>query len=438
MQIFSNDEAARPLRVELWAIERLAPYPGQLKRNDHAVDRLIASIQSYGFKIPLLVSPLGEIIDGALRCKAARKLGFAELPVIVCEGWTAEQIRGFRLMANRSASWAEWDLEAVAKELAELHAKNFDVSLSGFEALEVEELLAPRRDEQSLDATVPNPAMPVSRTGDLWICGRHRVLCADSRDGASVSQLCGSVSPVLMVTDPPYGVNYDPSWREQAGLGAQRQTGKVPNDDRVDWSDAFRLFAGDVAYVWHAGLFAQQVAMSLEQCGFEMRSQIIWAKQHFALSRGHYHWQHEPCWYAVRQGGSGHWCGDRKQSTLWEISNLNAFGGDRGVDAVTGHGTQKPVELMRRPLLNHTRRGDIVYDPFLGSGSTLMAAEDTGRTCYGLEIDPGYVDAILLRWQKLTGGSALLEGAGLSFAELRAARQGGVAMEGREEIDVAA
>jgi DNA modification methylase len=239
-----------------------------------------------------------------------------------------------------------------------------------------------------------------------------------------------------MVTDPPYGVEYDPLWREAAGLGRQRQKGTVQNDDRVDWHEAFELFLGDVAYVWHAGLYAGRVAASLEQAGFCVRSQIIWAKQHFALSRGHYHWQHEPCFYAVREGRSAHWCGDRKQSTLWQVPNLNPFGGKDGVDTITGHGTQKPVELMRRPVLNHTERGAIVYDPFLGSGSTLAAAEDAGRICYGLEIDPLYVDRVVLRWQILTGKAAVLEGDGRTFDQIREAR--GCAFDPEVRLDAAA
>lgn len=205
-----------------------------------------------------------------------------------------------------------------------------------------------------------------------------------------------------MVTDPPYGVDYDPLWREEAGLGEQRQTGAVQNDDRADWTAAYQLFPGNVAYVWHAGVHAAEVAAGISAAGFTLRSQIIWAKQHFAMSRGHYHWQHEPCWYAVREGRSAHWCGDRKQSTLWQLPNLNPFGGN-GEEPVTGHGTQKPVELMRRPILNHTQLNDAVYDPFLGSGTTVVAAEITSRRCLGLEIDPAYVDVIILRWQALTG-----------------------------------
>jgi DNA methylase len=239
--------------------------------------------------------------------------------------------------------------------------------------------------------------------------------------GADVARLLGPLSPQLMVTDPPYGVRYDPQWREDAGLGRQRQTGLVANDDRIDWSMAYQLFAGDVAYVWHAGVHAGEVAAGLAAGGLQIRAQIIWAKQHFALGRGDYHWQHEPCWYAVREGKPSNWCGDRTQSTLWEVPNLNPIGGNREEEA-TGHATQKPVELMRRPILNHTVRGAVVYDPFLGSGTTLMAAEMCDRVSVGLDIDPRYVDMIITRWQKLTAGAAKLEATGASFEEVRAER----------------
>ena len=411
-----------PLFIQYWALARLLPASRKLRKNDPAVDRMVASIGEYGFKIPILVSSDGEIIDGDLRLKAARKLGFVEVPVIVCDDWTPEQVRGFRLLANRSASWAEWDLQAVAQELAELQTLQFDLDQTGFDAKEIAELLAPRADEQTLDSVPEKPPLPVSVPGDVWRCGPHRVMCGDSTEATAVDRLLGANVPLLMVTDPPYGVNYDPLWREEAGLGTQRQTGTVENDDQVDWSEAFALFPGDVAYVWHAGLYAAEVAASLQRCEFAIRSQIIWTKQHFALSRGHYHWQHEPCWYAVRVGKSGLWCGDRKQSTVWEVSNLNAFGGETATDTVTGHGTQKPVELMRRPLLNHTERGGLVYDPFLGSGSTLIAAEDTGRICYGLELSPAYVDVIVQRWQKLTGRKAVLDNDGRTFDEIERER----------------
>jgi DNA modification methylase len=354
--------------------------------------------------------------------------------VIVCDDWSPEQVRSFRLLANRSASWAEWDLSAVAEELCELRSLQCDLSLTGFDPNEIEQMLAPRAEEQALESIPDAPAVPVSVPGDLWRCGAHRVLCGDATEARAVTRLLDGKVPLLMVTDPPYGVNYDPGWRAQAGLGAQRQSGRVHHDDRVDWSEAFALFPGPVAYVWHAGLYAGEVASSLQRCDFSIRSQIIWVKQHFALSRGHYHWQHEPCWYAVRAGQPASWCGDRKQATVWEVSNLNPFGGERSTDTVSGHGTQKPVELMRRPLLNHTERAGLVYDPFLGSGSTLIAAEASGRICYGLELSPAYVDVIVKRWQKLTGGKAVLEDDGRSFDELGRER----AEVGREVVDAAA
>jgi DNA modification methylase len=176
-----------------------------------------------------------------------------------------------------------------------------------------------------------------------------------------------------------------------------------------------------VIYVWHAGVHASEVATGIRAAGFELRAQIIWAKQHFALSRGAYHWQHEPCWYAVRKGGRSYWRGDRTQSTVWQVANLNPFGGNHE-ESPTGHATQKPVDLMRRPILNHTERGEAVYDPFLGSGTTLIAAEMTERICYGLEIDPRYCDVIVRRWQEFTGNKAILDQANKSFEEVATER----------------
>lgn len=175
------------------------------------------------------------------------------------------------------------------------------------------------------------------------------------------------------------------------------------NDDRADWQEAWALFPGDIAYVWHGALHATTVAGSLLAAGFDIRSQIIWAKERLVLSRGDYHWQHEPCWYAVRRNGKGHWTGDRKQTTLWSIAS-------RDQDAETVHGTQKPVECMRRPILNNSKPGDAVYDPFLGSGTTLIAAETEGRRCFGIELNPAYVDVIVRRWQDFTGLKATLHG----------------------------
>jgi DNA modification methylase len=187
------------------------------------------------------------------------------------------------------------------------------------------------------------------------------------------------------------------------------------NDDRADWRDAWNLFPGDVIYAWHGALHASSVAESLAASGFDVRAQIIWAKERLVLSRGDYHWQHEPCWYAVRTSGKGHWAGDHKQTTLWSIPS-------RDQDAETVHGTQKPVETMRRPLLNNSSPGQTVYDPFLASGTTLIAAETTGRCCHALELDPAYVDVAVERWQAFTGEEAVLEADGRTFREVTGER----------------
>jgi DNA modification methylase len=219
-----------------------------------------------------------------------------------------------------------------------------------------------------------------------------------------------------MVTDPPYGVDYDPGWRTRAGLKHNKEKlGKVANDNRADWREAWALFPGSVAYVWHAGRYASTVQDSLVAEGFDVRSQIIWAKDRFALSRGHYHWQHEPCWYAVRNGPAN-WNGDRKQSTLWQIPAREGTGFE--------HGTQKPVECMKRPIENNSSPGQAIYEPFSGSGTTIIAAEVTGRSCHAVELMPQYVDVAVERWQAFTGESARLEADGRSFPAVAAERQG--------------
>jgi DNA modification methylase len=410
------------LDIHIWPVSRFVPYFRNPRKNDQAVDRMAASIHEFGFKIPILARSDGEVVDGHLRLKAASKLGLTEVPVILCDEWTDAQVKAFRLLVNRSASWADWDEKLVALELGDLKEINFDLSLTGFEPVELDRYLFGEPEDQASEEIPPPSTKPVTQPGDLWLCGDHRVLCGDSTVAESVSVLFGSAQPVLMVTDPPYGVLYDPNWRERAGLGRQRQIGIVANDQQVDWSAAYKLFPGNVAYVWHAGIHAAEVAAGLESAGFCIRSQIIWAKQHFALSRGDYHWQHEPCWYAVRDGKSSNWNGDRTQSTLWQVANLNPFGGSE--EEATGHGTQKPIELMRRPILNNSAIGDVIYDPFLGSGTTLVAAQATDRVCLALDIDPGYVDVAVQRWQKFTSRTAVLAANGREFDQVATERAG--------------
>jgi DNA modification methylase len=277
-------------------------------------------------------------------------------------------------------------------------------------ALAIDEAAAEAADQPAPEP----PVVPVTRPGNLWLLGRHRLLCGDATSAADVARLLDGARPHLMVTDPPYGVDYDPAWRNEAGVSTTLRTGRVANDDRADWREAWALFPGNVAYVWHAGVHARTVIESLEAAGFAIRSQIVWAKPRLVLGRGDYHWQHEPCFYAVRKGATGHWQSARDQTTLWQIAMVGAED-----DTETVHGTQKPLECMRRPIVNNSAAGDAVYDPFLGSGTTLIAAEFTGRVCVAMEIDPRYCDVTIERWQRLTGSAAILDGDGRNFADLK-------------------
>jgi DNA modification methylase len=280
--------------------------------------------------------------------------------VIVLGHLSEAQRRAYRIADNKLTELGTWDEALLSAELNDLLAEDYDLSLIGFDDAELEALLAgdvdPETASREGEDDVPEaPETPISRPGDLWVLGKHRLLCGDATVATDVDRLLGDVKPQLMVTDPPYGVEYDPGWRNKAGAAATKRTGKVLNDDRADWREAWVLFPGDVAYVWHGALHATTVAESLEASGFNIRSQIIWAKDRLVLSRGDYHWQHEPCLYAVKKTGKGHWAGDRKQTTLWQIANKDQ-------DAETVHGTQKPVECMRRPILNNSSLGQAVYD----------------------------------------------------------------------------
>ena len=412
-------------QVERRKVADLVPYANNARlHSDAQVEQIAKSIGEFGWTVPVLIDPKGGVIAGHGRILAAQKLGLEDVPCMVARGWTAAQKRAYVIADNKIAENAGWDENLLNVEFAALRDIGFDLSLTGFELGEIDYLLRsqPQR-ERDPDEAPLLPETPVSALGDLWLLGAHRLLCGDATSTSDVERLLAGAVPHLMVTDPPYGVEYDPFWRNEAGVSATARTGRVSNDDRADWREAWALFPGDVAYVWHAGVHARTVAESLEASGLIIRSQIVWAKPRFVLGRGDYHWQHEPCFYAVRKGASGHWQGARDQSTLWTIpwSSQGTSGGDE--DEATTHGTQKPVECMRRPIVNNSRRGDRVYEPFAGSGTTIVAAESTGRACLALEIDPRYCDVIVERWQTFTGKTATLED-GRTFDEVRAERLG--------------
>lgn len=378
------------------------------------MQQISRSIAEFGWTNPILVDEHNAIIAGHGRLEAAKQRGMAEVPTIMLAGLSAAQKRALAIADNQLALNAGWDAETLRLELGELGAAGFDVSLVGFSDDEMAAILADRNAGLTDPDDVPEtPAEPVTRAGDVWLLGRHRLVCGDATSEVDVSLALGGVKPHLMVTDPPYGTDYDPTWRVDRGLSSARR-GAVTNDDRADWREAWSLFPGSIAYVWHADLHAREVVESLEAAMFEMRAQIIWNKGHIVISRGHYHFQHEPCWYAVRKGSTAQWHGDHKQSTVWDIDKQRA--------SETGHGTQKPVECMRRPIENNSSAGQAVYDPFVGSGTTLIAAEMTGRACHAIEISPAYCDVAVLRWQAFAGGIATLASDGRTFAEVGAER----------------
>lgn len=335
---------------------------------------------------------------------------------MIAGGWSEAQKRAYVIADNKLALNAGWDNDMLSAEFAELSGWDFDISLTGFGEDELAGLMAEKTEGLTDPEAVPEaPEQPVTVDGDVWVMGRHRIVCGSSTEADTVAKVLGDVRPHLMVTDPPYGVEYDPGWRARAGVNKNtRKMGKVLNDDRADWREAWALFPGDVAYVWHASLFTREVLDSLESCGFKHRSMIIWVKDRFTLGRGDYHWQHEPAWYVVRDGKAGHYGGGRSQSTVWNIPARD----DSGV----GHGTQKPVECMKRPIENNSSPGQAVYEPFSGSGTTIIAAEMTGRHCYAIELNPAYVDVAVKRWQDFTGHDAMLEGDGRTFNEIAASR----------------
>jgi DNA modification methylase len=412
--------------IQIWPTDRLVVYARNPRKNDAAVDRMCGSIREFGFKIPCLVRSDGEVIDGHLRLKAARKLGITDIPVILCDEWTPAQVKAFRLMVNRSATWADWDEELLAAELQELQASAFDLSFTGFDANEIDAFLLDEVPNE--DNAPPLPDQPVTRAGDLWLCGPHRLLCGDATDAGAVSRLLGERQPLLLVTDPPYGIELDSEWRDRAGLNGcgraepsylkQRTKGhretSISGDTRAEWSEAFALVPSlEVGYVWHASKFTREVLDGLLRIGFVHHQQIIWDKERTVLTRTHYWFQHEPCWYVRKKNAA--WYGKAgENSTIWASPSPKfIMGGSE--EAKFDHPTQKPIELMRRPILNHTKRGELVYDPFLGSGTTLAAAEATQRVCCGVELDPKYADVVIQRWQALSGKQATLEGDGRTF-----------------------
>lgn len=411
------------------AVSELIGYVNNSRtHSDAQVSQIAASIKEFGFTNPVLTDGENGIVAGHGRVQAAKKLGMKEVPTISLEHLTPTQRKAYIIADNKLALNAGWDEALLAVEMEGLMDDGFHLDILGFDADEISKLfgIVPSEGLTDPDDVPEPPVNPIAVEGDVWLLGNHRLACGSSTDEHTVAKVLNGVKPHLMVTDPPYGVDYDPSWRN--GLDAVRRSqGKVSNDGIADWREAWVLFPGDVAYVWSApGPLQVASYQSLVESGFDPRYQIIWKKPHFVLGRGDYHWQHEPCWYAVRKGSKTYWNGDRKQTSVWEITNGTFQGGKaKAEDAKTGHGTQKPVECMKRPIENNSSPGQAVYEPFSGSGTTIIAGEITGRSVHAIELNPAYVDTAIKRWEQYTGQEATLEGDGRTFNEMCEVRYAG-------------
>ncbi len=405
----SNSSATRGKTDKLVTIDDLAFDERNARVHGEANEAATRqSLKQFGAARSIVLDKNNVIRAGNGTAKQAKELG---IPVrIVCSDGNeliavkrvdldGQAAAAYAIADNRTAELATWNNELLTKQLGEL-AGEFDIEGLGFSESALRALAGEPEQRSFVAARNDDPEALQkewkTELGQVWeIKGTrtHRLMCGDSTDQNSVKRLLGRANPFIMVTDPPYGVEYDPEWRERELEHSKRprRTGTVTNDDEANWTDAYRLFPGVVAYVWHAGRFSGELVSHLAEAKFAIRSQIIWLKPRFAISRGHYHWQHEPCWYAVRQG-SAKWCGDRSQSTIWDITNRLTE-----EEIKTDHGTQKPLECMARPIRNHGEKDDHVYDPFLGSGTTMLAAEQLERQCYGMELSPGYCAVILQR-----------------------------------------
>ena len=413
-------------KVEMWAVEDLVPYARNARTHpEEQVEQIAASMRRFGFTMPMLVAEDGTIISGHGRLMAAQRLGLAQVPVMVAKGWSDEDRRVYCLADNRLAETSVWDPETLALEWNELVALGArdDLSMIGFSEEDIEDLVPGILGESGAGLTDPNdipepPEEPVSRPGDIWLLGDHRLICGDSTKAETYERLLGGEGVDMVFTDPPYNVNY-------ANTAKDKMRGKnrpILNDNLGQGFHQFLLDAltpmlevsRGAIYIAMSSSELDTLQAAFRQAGGKWSTFIIWAKNTFTLGRADYQRQYEPILYGWKDGGKRHWCGARDQGDVWQIAK------PRANDL---HPTMKPVELVERAISNSSRRGDVVLDPFAGSGTTLIAAERTGRTARLIELDPKYADVIVKRWEEFTGGKAVLKGDNGVLREAIAARK---------------
>ena len=416
-------------QIQIWAIDQLTPYERNARsHSDSQIAQLAASIDEFGFTNPILVNAKRRIIAGHARYLAAQQQGLKEVPVIMLAHLTEKQERAYRLADNQLALNASWNEEVLREELQALIEEAFETNLIGFAEEELARLSASPELQvfQTHEDAAPEVAqVAVSRKGEVWILDGHRVLCGDTTESGMMHQLLAGSEAAMTVTDPPYNVGY----RATSRKGTSRP---IQNDDLGREFEGFLFEACRNILDWTTGGIYMFMSSSelhtlynaFTRAGGHYSTFLIWAKPHFTLGRSDYQRQYEPILYGWREGTNRFWCGARNQGDVWSFAK----------PAVNDlHPTMKPVALIEQAIQNSSREGDVVLDPFGGSGSTLIACQKTGRTARLLEIDPLYVDVIVRRWQEFTGRGAVLEGDGRSFAAVAREREQDVQVPENEQ-----
>jgi site-specific DNA-methyltransferase (adenine-specific) len=392
-------------RIERIGVETLLPYAKNSRtHSDEQVAQIAASIKEFGFNNPILIDKDNTIIAGHGRLLAARRAGMVDVPCIRLDHLTETQRKAYVIADNRLALNAGWDNEMLTIELNELLEDDFALDILGFDEKELKALLDPIQATEGLtdeDAVPEAPEEPKTKPGDIWIMGRHRLMCGDSTSMDHLAKLTDGQLVDMWLTDPPYNVAYE---------GGTKEKLTIQNDSMGD--DQFRQFLRDaytaadtvmkpgaVFYIWHADSEGYNFRGAAQDAGWKVRQCLIWKKSSLVMGRQDYHWKHEPCLYGWKEGAGHLWAADRKQTTILEFDKPSRNG---------EHPTMKPVALFEYQMLNNTKGGDQVLDSFGGSGTTLIAAEKNGRIARIMELDPKYCDVIVKRWEEFTGKTAEL------------------------------
>mgnify|MGYP001448020418 FL=1 len=392
------------MKIEIADITSIKPYENNPRKlSETAIEKVAMSLKEYGFRQPIVVDKKRVIVAGHTRYRASKKLGLKKIPISVIDNLSNEQINAYRIADNRTAEESEWDSELLKMEIKELEAKDFKLDLLGFNEDQINDLLFEEKQGLTDEDEVPEaPEEPISKLGDIWKLGNHRVMCGDSIKIDTYAKLCNETKVDLYLTDPPYNVSYEGKTKDKLTIQNDKQT----DDEFIQFlSQAFVsadsvLKMGGAFYIWHSDSEGLNFRLACIEAKWKLRQTLIWSKNSMVMGRQDYHWQHEPCLYGWKEGSSHSWYSDRKQTTIIKH--------DRPTQSKL-HPTMKPVGLMEYLIKNSSKQEDIILDSFLGSGSTLIACEKQSRICYGVELDPKYCDVIIKRWENFTGKKAELE-----------------------------